>query len=262
MLKGGDTETIEDLWKAYHQGRAQGDGQVYKNHLIERYRDLVKYAAERLHEKLPDKVELDDLISAGTFGLINAIEAYDPERGVKFETYCAPRIKGSILDELRRMDWAPRLMRARAQQLTKATHTLEMRLGRTPNDEELAEELNMGREEYKRLRRDADAAALFSLENPTSSDEYDGEKTYLVDELDNQRAEDPVLEVQKRDLQELLTKGLARAERLIIALYYYEEMTMEEIGAVLDLSQSRVSQLHASIIARLKVRISPGHLQL
>ncbi len=121
--------TIEQIWGFFHQTH---DDQ-HRNLLMEHYRDLVRYAAERLHAKLPDKVELDDLISAGMFGLMDAIDAYDPARGVKFETYCAPRIKGSILDELRSMDWVPRLVRARAHQLAKATHTLEMHLGRKPD---------------------------------------------------------------------------------------------------------------------------------
>ena len=121
---------IEQVWEQFHKTRED----CYRNLLMEHYRDLVKYCAERLHSKLPDKVELDDLISAGIFGLKDAIDAFDPARGVKFETYCAPRIRGSILDELRSMDWVPRLVRARAHQLAKATHALEIRFGRKPNE--------------------------------------------------------------------------------------------------------------------------------
>src|SRR5512136_385838 len=153
--------TIDGIWELFHKTHDD----YYRNLLLEHYRDLVRYAAERLHNKLPDKVELDDLISAGTFGLMDAIDAYDPARGVKFETYCAPRIKGSILDELRSMDWVPRLVRARAHQLAKATHTLEMHLGRKPDEQELASELNMDPEEFSRLQRDANAASLVSLNN-------------------------------------------------------------------------------------------------
>ena len=243
--------TIDGIWELFHKTR----NDYYRNLLMEHYRDLVKYAAERLHSKLPDKVELDDLVSAGIFGLMDAIDAYDPSRGVKFETYCAPRIKGSILDELRSMDWVPRLVRARAHQLAKATHSLEMHLGRRPDEHELAEELEMDLEEFSRLQRDANAASLVSLNNKCGDN--DGEKDVCeIDVIKDQRSEDPLVEAQKRDLKNLLTKGLTRAERLIIVLYYYEEMTMKEIGATLDLSESRVSQMHSSIVARLKAQMN------
>ncbi len=251
VAKTDEKLTIEEIWQHFHAER----NDTYRNLLMEHYRDLVRYAAERLHTKLPDKVEVDDLISAGIFGLMDAIDAYDPERGVKFETYCAPRIKGSILDELRSMDWVPRLVRARAHQLSKATHALEMHLGRKPDERELAEELQMNKEEFTRLQRDANAASLVSLN--TKCGDGDGEKdVYEIDVIKDQRSEDPLLEAQKRDLKNLLTKGLTRAERLIIVLYYYEEMTMKEIGATLDLSESRVSQMHSSIVARLKAQMN------
>jgi RNA polymerase sigma factor for flagellar operon FliA len=242
---------IDQIWEQFHRTREDR----YRNLLMEHYRDLVKYCAERLHSKLPDKVELDDLISAGIFGLMDAIEAFDPTRGVKFETYCAPRIRGSILDELRSMDWVPRLVRARAHQLAKATHSLEMHLGRKPDEQEIAEELEMDIEDFSRLLRDANAASLVSLNTKCGDDETEKD-VREIDVIKDQRSQDPVLEAQKRDLKNLLTKGLTRAERLIIVLYYYEEMTMKEIGATLDLSESRVSQMHSSIVARLKAQMN------
>ena len=246
-----DQNPIRRIWDSFLKTR----NSQYRNLLMGHYRDLVRYAAERLHAKLPDKVELDDLISAGTFGLMDAIDAYDPARGVKFETYCAPRIKGSILDELRSMDWVPRLVRGRAHQLAKATHALEMHLGRKPDENELAKELEMDMEEFGRLQRDANAASLVSLNNKCGDTE--GEKdVYEIDVIKDHRNEDPLLEAQKRDLKNLLTKGLTRAERLIIVLYYYEEMTMKEIGATLDLSESRVAPMHSSIVARLKAQMN------
>jgi RNA polymerase sigma factor for flagellar operon FliA len=243
--------TIDQIWEQFHKTRDDH----YRNLLMEHYRDLVKYCAERLHSKLPDKVELDDLISAGIFGLMDAIDAFDPTRGVKFETYCAPRIRGSILDELRSMDWVPRLVRARAHQLAKATHSLEMHLGRKPDEQEIADELEMDMEEFSRLLRDANAASLVSLNTKCGDDESEKD-VREIDVIKDQRSQDPVLEAQKRDLKNLLTKGLTRAERLIIVLYYYEEMTMKEIGATLDLSESRVSQMHSSIVARLKAQMN------
>ena len=243
--------SIDQIWEQFHKKRDD----YFRNLLIEHYRNLVRYCAERLHSKLPDKVELDDLVSSGNFGLMDAIDAFDPERGVKFETYCSPRIRGSILDELRSMDWVPRLVRARAHQLGKATHSLEIHLGRKPTEKEIAKELDMNPEEFNRLQRDANAASLVSLDNKYG--DGDGEKDIReIDIIKDKRSKNPVIEAQKRDLKSLLTKGLTRAERLIIVLYYYEEMTMKEIGATLDLSESRVSQMHSSIIARLKAQMT------
>jgi RNA polymerase sigma factor for flagellar operon FliA len=242
---------IDEIWGQFHKTRDDR----FRNLLLEHYRNLVRYCAERLHSKLPDKVELDDLISAGNFGLMDAIDAFDPTRGVKFETYCSPRIRGSILDELRSMDWVPRLVRARAHQLSKATHSLETNLGRKPTEQEIAEELDMDMEEFNRLQRDSSAASQVSLN--TKYNDGDSEKDIReIDIIKDERSENPVIEAQKRDLKSLLTKGLTRAERLIVVLYYYEEMTMKEIGATLDLSESRVSQMHSSIIARLKAQMN------
>lgn len=248
-MKTKQKPDISKIWKQFHKARDDH----YRNLLIEHYRHIVKYAAERLHSKLPDKVELDDLISAGTFGLMDAIDAFDPARGVKFETYCSPRIKGSILDELRSMDWVPRLVRARAHQLTKATQSLETHLGRKPTEKETAEELDINMEEFNRLQRDANAVSLLSLNTKYDNGEKDIRE---IDIIKDKKSQDPLIEAQKRDLKNLLTKGLTRAEQLIIVLYYYEEMTMKEIGATLDLSESRVSQMHSSIVARLKAQMN------
>jgi len=250
-VKTKDKVEIQKVWDQFHKTHDVES----RNALMEHYRPLVQYAAIRLHNKLPDKVEVDDLVSAGIFGLMDAIDAYDPERGVKFETYCSPRVRGSILDELRSMDWVPRLVRARAHQLTKATQELEVNLGRKPTEKETAEKLQLGKVEFERLRRDANAIGLISLTN--NYGESDGDKDIReIDIIQDKKSQNPLIEAQKRDLKNLLTKGLTRAERLIIVLYYYEEMTMKEIGATLDLSESRVSQMHSSIVARLKAQLN------
>jgi len=246
-VKTKQQSNIAQVWIEFHKTHDDSS----RNLLMEHYRYLVKYIAERLHSKLPDKIEVDDLISAGIFGLMDAIDAFDPLRGVKFETYCSPRIKGSILDELRSMDWVPRLVRSRASQLTKTTRSLEAHLGRRPTEKETAEKLDMAMDEFSRLQRDANAISLVSLN--TQYGDADGEKDVReIDVIKDRKSLDPLTEAQKRDLKNLLIKGLTRAERLIIVLYYYEEMTMKEIGVTLDLSESRVSQMHSSIIARLK----------
>ena len=250
-MKTDQQVDIKQAWEQLH--RTHRD--EFRNILMEHYTYLVKYAAERLYSKLPDKVELDDLISAGIFGLMDAIDAYDPGRGVKFETYCSPRIKGSILDELRSMDWVPRLVRARAHQLTRVMQSLETHLGRKPTEKETARELDMDMEEFNRLRRDANAVSVVSLDTRYSDGDSDKD-VREIDVIKDGKSQDPLTEAQKRDLKSLLTKGFTRAEQLIVVLYYYEEMTMKEIGATLDLSESRVSQMHSSIIQRLKAQMN------
>lgn len=242
-----DAETIEQTWREIRKAPTH----ELRNRLMEHYLPLVKYNAERIWARLPDGVDLDDLISAGVFGLMDAIEAFDIDRGVKFETYCVPRIRGAMLDELRGMDWVPRLVRSRASKIEAARKQLEVALGRPPRDVELAEKLGVPLEEFERLAADANAVGLVSLNKKWY--ETDGYKDVReIDILEDKKGEDPTVRMQKKDLMRLVTKGLNRNERLIIILYYYEEMTMKEIGLTLDLSESRVSQMHSSIIARLK----------
>jgi RNA polymerase sigma factor for flagellar operon FliA len=218
---------------------------------MEQYLPIVKYNAERIRAKLPDEVDRDDLISAGVFGLMDAIDAFDLGRGVKFETYCAPRIRGAILDELRSMDWVPRLVRSRAHKLDQVHRELECTFGRSPNESEMAARLGMDRPDFNKLIREASAVSQVSLSRKYG--ETDSSKEVCeIDVIEDKRGMNPVREVQRRDLRELITRGMSRAERLILILYYYEEMTMKEIGATLDLSESRVSQMHSSILARLK----------
>ena len=242
---------VQQLWRDY---RAEPTTEM-RNQLVELYLPLVKYNAERIWARLPEGVDLDDLISAGVFGLMDAIDAFDLERGVKFETYCAPRIRGAILDELRSMDWVPRLVRSRAHKLDHATKSLETELGRSPTNDEVATRLQVSMPEFEKMAKDASAVGLVSLSRKWF--ETDSNKDVReIDVLEDKKGADPVREIQRKDLKELITKGLSRAERLIIVLYYFEEMTMKEIGATLDLSESRVSQMHSSILARLKAQMA------
>src|SRR5262245_30726052 len=242
---------IKDVWIDYKKHKTE----PLRNILMEHYLHLVRYNAERIHVKLPDEVELDDLMSAGIFGLMDAIAAFDLDRGVKFETYCAPRIRGAILDELRSMDWVPRLVRSRAHKLDGASKQLTTELGREPTNDEIAKRLKVSMGEFEKMAKDASAVGLVSLSRKWF--ETDGNKDVReIDVLEDKRGADPVREIQRKDLKELMTKGLSRAERLIIILYYFEEMTMKEIGATLDLSESRVSQMHSSILARLRAQMA------
>ena len=241
-------EEVEQLWIEF---KREPSNQELRNRLVEIYLPLVKYNGERIWARLPEGVELDDLISAGVFGLMDAIDAFDLSRGVKFETYCVPRIRGAMLDELRTMDWVPRLVRSKASKLNEAMKNLEARLGRQPNENELAEELQISVPELEKMILDANAVNLISLNKKWyETDSYKDVRE--IDILEDKKGEDPTRRIQKNDLMRLVTKGLNRNERLIIILYYYEELTMKEIGATLDLSESRVSQMHSSIVQRLQ----------
>ncbi len=245
-----DDRPISEIWVEY---KRTGTEQL-RNRLMENYLSLVKYNAERIHAKLPEEVDIEDLMSAGIFGLMDTIDAFDMERGIKFETYCAPRIRGAILDELRSMDWVPRLVRSRTSQVETAKKSLEMQLGRKPTDEELYKKMKISKDEFSKIRKDAGAVGVVSLSRKWF--ETDSNKDVReIDVLEDPKQVNPVSSVQRRDLKDMITKGLSRAERLIVILYYYEEMTMKEIGVTLDLSESRVSQMHSSILARLKAQL-------
>lgn len=242
--------SVKKLWETY----AKEPSEDLRNFLMEKYLPLVRFNAERIYARLPDEVDIEDLMSAGLFGLMDAIDAFDLGRQVKFETYCAPRIRGAILDELRSMDWVPRLVRHRTAKVEGAKNRLEMKLGRSATDDEISTELGVDSEEIKKILRDGSAVSIGSL----SRQRYQSDGSREVREIDvieDNTQINPLGEIQRRDLKDLLTKGLSRAERLIVVLYYYEEMTMKEIGATLDLSESRVSQMHSSILARLKAQM-------
>lgn len=241
-------EFLAEVWINF---KADLTDRSLRNILIERYLPLVKYNAERVWQKLPEGVDLNDLISAGVFGLMDAIVAFDMERGVKFETYCVPRIRGAMLDELRTMDWVPRLVRSKASKLEASRKRVEARVGRPPTNVEMAAEMELTLEEFEKMKTDASAVNLVSLNKKWyETDSYKDVRE--VDIVEDHKGEDPTGGIQKRDIMRLVTKGLNRNERLIMILYYYEELTMKEIGSTLGLSESRVSQMHSSIVARLK----------
>ncbi len=241
---------IDELWREY----AVMPSKELRNFFIEKHLELVRFTAERMHMKLPSEVEIDDLMSAGLFGLMDAIDAFDIERGVKFETYCTQRIRGAIFDELRAMDWVPRLVRSRTAKVEKVRKLLEMESGRKATDTEIADRMRVTKPEFEKLQKDSRPVGVVSLNRKWF--ETDSSKDVReIDVIRDTRQENPVQQIQRQDLQTLITKGLSRAERLIVVLYYYEEMTMKEIGTTLDLSESRVSQMHSSILARLKAQM-------
>jgi len=238
------------LWKEYARTKDEG----IRNYFLEKHISTVRYVAERLLAKLPQSVELDDLVSAGIFGLMQAIDGFDINRGVKFETYCVNRIRGAILDELRNLDWVPRLVRTKAHKISNTANELKIKLGREPSDAELAGALGLTIREYDEMVREASAITVLSLSEKTQHG--DDDKTLTKMELvENVKGEPPMDHLQRRELIEFLTKGLSKKEKLIMVLYYYEELTMREIGAIIDLSESRVCQIHSKIVIRLKSQL-------
>jgi RNA polymerase sigma factor FliA len=247
--KGTSDEPIA-LWREYKATRSESA----RNRLMETYLPIVKYTAERVAAKLPQNVDVDDLMSAGVFGLMDAIDGFDLDRGVKFKTFCSQRVRGAMLDELRANDWVPRLVRTKATHLEHATRALESELSRPPTDIELAERLGMTLGQLDELAKEASATSIVSFSEKWQEQD-DTHSFQAVDLLEDRRAESPVDELQRKDVMEMVTKELTLKERLIVLLYYFEELTMREIGLVLDLSESRVCQLHTRILARLKGRL-------
>ena len=256
MRKKVDPEVLA-MWRKYKRTQSLD----LRNHLLEKYLPLVRYIAERLLAKLPKSIPLDDLQSAGVLGLMDAVRGFDPERGIKFETYCTTRIRGAILDELRSLDWVPRIVRSKANQIERTRNALETQLGREPSDIEMATHLEMGLSEFETMAREASAVTMTSLTTETKDD--DGSKSMRkLDLLEDKKGVNPELELKKKEVTEFITRGLSRKERLIILLYYYEELTMREIGEALDLSESRVCQLHSRIILRLKGQLRKFQAEL
>jgi RNA polymerase sigma factor for flagellar operon FliA len=245
-----DSIPIQEVWEEYHRSSSED----IRNYLMEKFLPLVRYNAERIHQKLPDEVDIEDLMQAGTFGLKDAVDAFDLERKVKFETYCAPRIRGAILDELRSMDWVPRLVRHRTARFEAVRQQIEMETGENPTDTEVANRVGLEGEEFDKLKRDGTPVSVRSLTQRCFSGE-NGKDVREIDVIRDESQSNPLTEMARRDLKEFVTKGLNRAERLIVVLYYYENMTMKEIGATLALSESRVSQMHSSILLRLKAQM-------
>jgi RNA polymerase sigma factor for flagellar operon FliA len=248
-------EEMLRLWLEFQKTRDKG----IKNILSEEYYPIVRYVAEKMIERLPHNVQVEDLVSAGVFGLFDAIEKFDLSREVKFETYCVTRIRGSMLDELRHMDWVPRLTRARANKLEEAYAKLERELGRAPKDVELAAELKISVDSLDELFREVSGASLVSMQRRT----LDKDPNQLgVDIMEDGKIEGPLAANTRKDLLEFCKKRLSTKERYILMMYYSEDLTLKEIGQILDLSESRVCQLHAKLIARLRAYLKTRKVEV
>lgn len=226
-----------------------------REEVIHRYMHLVKYVAGRISVNLPPNVELNDLINDGVVGLIDAIEKYDDDRGVKFETYAITRIHGAIIDALRALDWVPRAIRQKAREIERTQQALEVDLGRMATDDEVATRMGMQKREFESLQQKVRGTSLLSLEEHLPSDR--GSDIPLLDTL---RGEDGDLgmDVEQREVREALiaaVESLSRQEKTVIKLYYFEGQTLKEIKSVLEVSESRVSQIHAQAVIHLRQKL-------
>ncbi len=251
-------EGIEDVTLIWKQYKKEGS-QESREKLILNYAPLVKYVAGRVSSGLPPNIEYADLVSYGIFGLIDAIEKYDPERGIKFETYAVARIKGAIIDELRSIDWVPRSVRFKARELERAYTTLENELKRLPSDEEVARHMGISVGELNQLLQQLSFISLVALDELWNVGGDKGDKVSLVDTLEDSRVKDPAKAYEVEEMKRILAEAINRLperEKIVVSLYYYEALTLREIGEVLGVTESRVCQMHTKAILRLKGRLT------
>jgi RNA polymerase sigma factor for flagellar operon FliA len=246
--------TLDELWRTY---KSTGDARL-REQLILHYSPLVKYVAGRVSVGLPANVEQADFVSSGVFGLIDAIEKFDPDRAIKFETYAITRIRGAMIDELRALDWIPRSVRQKARAVERAYATLEAKLRRTPTEPEVAAEMGVGLDELHGVFSALSLANVVALEELLHVGDS-GDRLSLVDTLEDTGADNPVEIAEDRELRRLLARAvntLPEREKTVVTLYYYEGLTLAEIGQVLGVTESRVSQIHTKSVLQLRAKLA------
>ncbi len=239
---------MTNLWEAYNKTKSTD----IREELIMNYIDIVKFIAGRLYASYGNNVEFDDLVSYGVFGLIDAIDKYDITRGVKFETYAQLRIRGAIIDQLREMDWLPRSVRQKSKEIEKAYFELENKLGRPATDEEAADSLGLSLEDFQKKIQNITVYSVVSL------DDLLEQKREVTSSEEDKQTETPENIINSNELRDTLASAinsLPEKEKKVVSLYYYEELTYKEIGKILSISESRVSQIHTKAIIRLKNKV-------
>ncbi|GAA1922524.1 RNA polymerase sigma factor WhiG [Streptantibioticus ferralitis] len=246
---------LDELWRSY---KATGEARL-REQLILHYSPLVKYVAGRVSVGLPPNVEQADFVSSGVFGLIDAIEKFEPERSIKFETYAISRIRGAMIDELRALDWIPRSVRQKARAVERAYATLEAKYHRTPSEAEVATEMDIAVEELHTIFGQLSLANVVALEELLYVGTEGGDRLSLVDTLEDRAADNPVEVAEDRELRRLLARAvntLPEREKTVVTLYYYEGLTLAEIGHVLGVTESRVSQIHTKSVLQLRAKLA------
>lgn len=251
---------LDSLWQAYKSE----NNQKARDKIILHYSPLVKYVASRLAANLPASIEVNDLVSYGLFGLIDAIEKFDPARQIKFETYAIPRIRGAIIDELRSLDWVPRSVRAKSKELEKVYIELENKLKRVPTDEEVAETMGLSIKELHQLYQQLSYTSIVALDELWTGGTDKEETLTLIDTVEDASSADPSQVFEQEEVKEVLAQAidnLPEREKIVVALYYYEGLTLKEIGEVLNVTESRVSQLHTKAIFRLRAKLNQARVK-
>ena len=245
----------QELWQEYLSTR----NQTAREALILKFAPLVKYVAGRVAIGLPPNVEFDDLVSYGIFGLMDALDKFDPQRSIKFETYAIARIRGAILDGLRSNDWVPRSVRQKARHLERACADLENRLGRSATDLEISQVMNLTLDQFQGLLAEVSCTTLTSLDELWLVHSNEEDTVRVMDLVRDPESNDPIRLVEMEEVKRQLADAIAKLperERLVVALYYYEGLTLKEIGEILGISESRVSQIHTKAVFRLRGRLS------
>ncbi|MBF0441248.1 MAG: FliA/WhiG family RNA polymerase sigma factor [Oligoflexales bacterium] len=248
---------MKGLVKRYKQDTQDVDGKL-RDQLIMDYAPLIRFVAQRIAARLPSNIDIDDLISAGVIGLMDAIEKYDPSRDNKFKTYAEFRIRGAILDELRSQDWVPRSVRDKAKRIEKAYVELEQKFGRTVSDTELSGALGINLDEYYEMIAKVKAVTILSIDELSGSSHHD--RKSLIECLENVISKNPFTDLKSKGIRELLVKNieeLPEKQKLVLSLYYYEDLNLKEIGKILEVTESRVSQLHTQAVERLRAKLKP-----
>lgn len=252
QLPAGKTE--EELWRLYRKNR---DPQI-RERLVKQYSPLVKYVAGKLAVGMPSNVEFDDLVGYGVFGLLDAIEKYDPDQKTQFKTYAVQRIHGAIIDELRALDWVPRSVRTRARQIEGVVQELEVSLGRPATDDEIAGELGMSTKQFDKEMIKISGTSILSLNDVWYQGE-DKDKVPIADSIESPTTLNPDTIVEKDEIRRVIVESIGELpdkEKKVLVLYYYEDLTLKEIGQVLEVTESRVSQLHTKAVMRLRSKLT------
>lgn len=244
----------DGLWARYRDGR---DTRI-RDRLVEQYAPLVKYVAGKVAANLPQSVEYDDLVGYGVFGLFDAIEKFDPDKHVKFKTYAVTRIRGAMYDHLREMDWVPRSVRQKAKEIEQAVMVLESKLGRPAADSEIAASMGLDDGEFARLMGKIASTAILSLNDIWNSDS-DHEKICIGESIESPRGLNPDSSIEREEIRRVIKQAineLPEKEKKVLVLYYYENLTLREIGQILEVTESRISQLHTKAIIRLRAKLT------
>ncbi|HOZ73488.1 MAG TPA: RNA polymerase sigma factor WhiG [Spirochaetales bacterium] len=244
----------EELWAAYRQRKDP----LIREAFIKQYAPLVKYVAGKVVANMPSSVEFDDLVGFGVFGLIDAIDKYDPDKNVKFKTYAVTRIRGAIYDELRSIDWVPRSVRQKTREIEEAIVQTEAKLGRPATDQEIAESLGLSDDEFSKTMLKISSTSILSL-NDVWYTADESEHMTIGDSVESPGSMSPDSITEREEIRRVIVEAIQELpdkEKKVLVLYYYEELTLKEIGKVLEVTESRISQLHTKAILRLRARLT------